>query len=51
VAVQVLLGRAERALGATREQLRAWMNGDEDAPPHIYQAVADLLQELKKPRD
>jgi DNA-binding transcriptional regulator YiaG len=36
-----------RALGTTREQLRAWMSGAEEAPLEIYQAIADLVQRRK----
>ena len=38
-----------RALGITRDQLRAWMSGEEEIPSWAFQAVADLLQARKKP--
>ena len=32
------------AIGVTREQLLRWKNEEEDVPPDIYQAIADLLK-------
>ena len=32
------------ALGVTREQLLRWKNEEEEVPPDIYQAIADLLK-------
>ena len=36
------------AIGTTRERLRAWMSGEEEAPPGACQKIADLLQERRK---
>jgi hypothetical protein len=38
-----------RALGTTREHLRAWISGEEAPAPSVYQAIADLLESRKKP--
>jgi hypothetical protein len=32
------------ALGVTREQLLRWKTEEEEVPPDIYQAIADLLK-------
>lgn len=32
------------AIGVTREQLLLWKSGEEEAPPEICQAIADVLK-------
>lgn len=36
------------ALGVTREQLLRWKNEEEEVPPDIYQAIADLLKSASR---
>jgi DNA-binding transcriptional regulator YiaG len=39
-----------RALGVTREQLRAWLSGEEEASSLVCQKVADLLRSRNEPK-
>lgn len=39
-----------RALGVTREQLRAWVSGEEETSLLVYHTVADLLRSRNEPQ-